>query len=180
MTETRKIGGYLFELEPRYAEGHVCTAIEANVLNQTLFENVGNNWRSSIVEMEDENEKNGGNKALTEEQLAKMKADILADSREYQFGQRSTRASTPRDPVLAEAIKIAKDDIRLHLRNQDPPLTVKAYIESLDKQFGEGEGKKRFDAAVMRNAQAPARMEKAAKLVAAAQKLAKQVVDVEL
>jgi len=34
--------------QPRYAEGHVLTSVEASVLNQTFAENLRNNWANSI------------------------------------------------------------------------------------------------------------------------------------
>lgn len=43
-----KISGLIFDLEPRYAEGHQCTAAEANALNAQMRESVRNNFAQRI------------------------------------------------------------------------------------------------------------------------------------
>jgi hypothetical protein len=49
-TKTKTIEGKNFEISQPYEEGHVITAIEARVLNQTRSENIGNNVRAKLKE----------------------------------------------------------------------------------------------------------------------------------
>jgi hypothetical protein len=84
-----------------YAEGHVCTAIEAAVLNQTRAENVRNNW---ATQMKMAAEKEG--RVLEQE-------DLDAYDQAYVFGLRKTRTSS--GPVLSavdkEEWKLAKQKV---------------------------------------------------------------------
>jgi len=90
-TDQITISGHVFNVPLRYTEGHELSAGEASALNQTLHENIRNNLAKQA--------KDG---TLTQEAVDKYSA-------EYQFGVRS--GGTTRDPVQAEAIRIAKQKI---------------------------------------------------------------------
>jgi hypothetical protein len=94
------IAGSPFNVPVRYEEGHELTAGEASALNQTFHENVRNNLA-----------KLGKDGTLTQE-----KVDSYAQS--YQFGIRAAGGGATRDPVLAEAMSIAKAQIRAALKKK--------------------------------------------------------------
>lgn len=86
----------------RYYEGHVVNANEANVLNQIMRENLGNNWRTKVQAFLKQEE--GAHKSEDE-----LRADFDKYVAEYQFSQAGTgtgRAAL--SPLEREARKIAK------------------------------------------------------------------------
>jgi hypothetical protein len=87
------IAGSPFNVPMRYEEGHELTAGEASALNQTYHENIRNNLA----------------KLAKEGLLTQEKVDEYAES--YQFGVRSAGAGVSRDPVMSEAMRIAKKQI---------------------------------------------------------------------
>ena len=89
---TVTIAGTAYEIEPRYAEGHVLNANEAAALNQTFFENIRNNFAPRAKEGADQSALN----------------DYVAS---YQFGVR-TGGGGARDPIQTEAMSMARDAIR--------------------------------------------------------------------
>jgi hypothetical protein len=92
MTQQITIAGKAFNVQPRYAEGHTLTANEASALNQTMFENLRNNFASRAKE--------GADQAAFDEYAAG-----------YQFGVR-TGGGGSRDPVETEAMNMARDAIK--------------------------------------------------------------------
>jgi len=91
------IAGEVFKIAPRYVEGHVLTENEAAALNQTYFENIRNNMAKGVAEA-----KEAGAFDLDE-----FQDRIAAYAEEYVFGARRGPAQ-PKDPVMAEAFKLAK------------------------------------------------------------------------
>lgn len=97
-----------------FAEGHVCTAAEAKVLNQTRRENLGNNFRTKVKAFQET-----GTPSLAElqEEFAKLDAD-------YQFTlSNATGTSRKLDPVEREARTIARDYIKQQLAAQSRKIT---------------------------------------------------------
>lgn len=90
---TITIAGKPFLVSPRFAEGHVLKANEASTLNQTLYENLRNNFA--------EKAKEGG----TQE-------DFDAYAAKYEFGVRSGGGGGSRDPVEVEAMSMARDAVK--------------------------------------------------------------------
>ncbi len=86
-----------FNVEPRYAEGHVLTNLEAAALNQTFYENLRNNFAKQA--------KDGADQEAFDKYVAA-----------YQFGVRVGGGGTTRDPVQAQAIAIAKERIKLQIQ----------------------------------------------------------------
>lgn len=97
------IAGKTFEAPARYEAGHVLTANEAASLNQTMLENVGNNFRKRV--------KDG------KETLDTLQAAFFDYVKGYSFGVRTARTASPGDPVGAEAIRLALAFIKDKIRN---------------------------------------------------------------
>lgn len=95
-----------FNIPRPFAEGHACTASEAGVLNQTLAENIRNNFAANVK------------KAVEDESFdqAKMQGELDEYLESYDFGVRKGRG--PADPVEREALNIAKDIVKNALREK--------------------------------------------------------------
>lgn len=87
------IAGSAYNVPVRYEEGHELTAGEASALNQTYHENIRNNLA----------------KLAKDGLLTQEKVDEYANN--YQFGVRAAGAGVTRDPVMSEAMRIAKKQI---------------------------------------------------------------------
>ena len=87
------IAGSAYNVPVRYEEGHELTAGEASALNQTYHENIRNNLA----------------KLAKEGTLTQEKVDEYSGN--YQFGIRAAGTGVTRDPVMAEAMRIAKKQI---------------------------------------------------------------------
>lgn len=109
----KTINGQQFEISEPYAEGHTCTAIEARVLNQTRAENIGNNTRAKIKEMQEANN--------SEQEIADYVSGVDA---EYVFTAAGVSSARKLDPVEREAVKIARELLKAHLANSGRKLTV--------------------------------------------------------
>lgn len=93
------IAGSPFNVPVRYEEGHELTAGEASALNQTYHENIRNNLA----------------KKAKEGTLTQADVDSYADT--YQFGVRAAgTGGVSRDPVMSEAMRIAKKQLSEMLR----------------------------------------------------------------
>ena len=152
------IQGHTFEAPARYAEGHVCSLNEANTLNQTLAENLRNNFASRLKKAIEASEAEGG----PELDLDALRAEFAEYAETYEFnGKRAARA--PVDPIEKEATKIAGQMIAEALRAKN--IDVKAARES---------GK--FDELVTNLLEKkPAIREEAARRVAATQNVADDI-----
>lgn len=103
------IQGVTFSIVKPFAEGHVCSASEAGVLNQTLAENVRNNLSTRVKAVQDKAKEEG----KPFDQKA-MQAEIEKYIEEYDFGVRRGRG--PVDPVDREALIIATEEVKNALR----------------------------------------------------------------
>src|SRR5258705_1665321 len=88
------IAGSSFAVPVRHQEGHELTAGEASALNQTFHENIRNNLAKKAKEG-----------VLTQDEV-----DTYANG--YAFGVRTGGGGAPRDPVMSEALRIAKDQVK--------------------------------------------------------------------
>lgn len=100
------IAGQVFNVPVRYEEGHELNAGEASALNQTYHENLRNNFASRVKE---------GMEAGKD--VATLQAELDSYAEGYQFGVR-TGGGPVRDPVLSEAMRIAKDKIKDYLKSK--------------------------------------------------------------
>ncbi len=98
MTEQITIAGAPFNVPVRYSEGHELTAGEASALNQTFHENIRNNLAKKAKEG------------------TLSQADVDAYAADYQFGVRAAGTGVTRDPVMSEAMRIAKKQLGEMLR----------------------------------------------------------------
>lgn len=110
----KTINGLQFEISEPYSEGHTITAIEARVLNQTRSENIGNNLRAKIKELQEDESK-------SDQDIYDLVADL--DGR-YEFTAAGVSASRKLDPVEKEAVKIARELLKAHLAADGRKLTV--------------------------------------------------------
>lgn len=107
-----------FNVPVRYEEGHELTAGEASALNQTFHENIRNNLAKKA--------KDG---TLTQ-------ADVDDYAASYQFGVRAAGVGVTRDPVMSEAMRIAKKQLGELLRKAGKKISdyeVTAINESAKK-----------------------------------------------
>lgn len=111
--KTKTIDGDAYEISQPYVEGHVLTAIEARVLNQTRSENVGNNVRTKLKEL-----KEGG------ADLAALTAHVQEIDAGYEFTAAGARAAARLDPYEREARKQARELLKNHLAETGRKLTV--------------------------------------------------------
>lgn len=140
----RQIAGKTVNIEAPYAEGHTLNEAEAGALNQTFFENIGNNLRKKIEEAAAE---------------GKTDADIQAMVDEYastfEFGNRG--GGRILDPVEREARDIATESVKAAIRRKGMTITSIA--------------KDRFDELVAKQAQKPEVRKEAERRVKEAKKV---------
>lgn len=117
------ISGKVFNAPLRYEEGHELSAGEASALNQTYHENLRNNFAKRVKEAVE----NGG----FDQDALQTEFDKYAQ--DYQFGVRSGGGGAPRDPVMAEAINIAKGKIREALKKKQQKADAAAITEAAKK-----------------------------------------------
>lgn len=106
MSEQITIAGEVFSAPVRYEEGHELTAGEASALNQTFHENLRNNFAKKVKDAKESGSFD----------LDALQAEFDKYAEEYQFGVRTGGGGAPRDPVMAEAMNIAKQKVRTALK----------------------------------------------------------------
>jgi len=116
MADQITIAGHVFNVPIRYKEGDELTANEAAALNQTFHENLRNNFAKRV-----EDKKNGAERVESDEVLETLQKELDEYAEQYEFGVR-TGGGAVRDPVMSEAMRIAKDKIRDHLKRKGTPL----------------------------------------------------------
>lgn len=120
-TKPKVINGLSFDISQPYIEGHVLSAIEAGVLNQTRSENIGNNTRVKIKEMQEAGESDDA-----------IRAHVTAFDADYQFRTASEGRGTSRDPYETEARKIARELLKAHLAQTGRKLSAAPNGETVD------------------------------------------------
>ena len=117
-TKQMSIMGVVVTVPQPYAAGHQITEAEAAALNQTLAENISNNRRKLVKEMQEA--------GAAEEKIVAMVEEYAAT---YEFTLASVGSSTTRmDPLTREAYAIARDYLNALIKEQG--MTVKAYKEA--------------------------------------------------
>lgn len=86
-----------FKIPQPIEEGHVCTAGQASTLNQTLAENVRNNFRIKVKEA-----------AEAGTDMADVQKEITAYIKEYEFGARRGGGGRTANPTDQEAMTLAR------------------------------------------------------------------------
>lgn len=105
------IGGQTFKVAPQYKEGDTLSANEASALNQTLFENLRNNFASKVKE---------GSAAGVDHAVMQSQLDTYAEA--YEFGMRSGGGGR-RDPVRSEALAIAAEMVKNKIKEKGKKLS---------------------------------------------------------
>lgn len=148
-----------------FAEGHVLTPNEANVLNQTLAENLRNNFASVVRDRlairGEDGKATDQLRAATDADKAELQAAFDKYITEYEFGVRRAGARVV-DPIEKEALSIAKD-------------AVKSALAKKGFKLGDGEGqvgKAKFQELVDGYSKKPEVLKEAARRVKQAQSLA--------
>lgn len=111
-----KVQGMIFSAPVKYKEGDVLTALEAKTLNQTLHENLRNNFSKNVKKAQDE-AKAAGSETLSVEVMEKLHADFAAYAEGYTFAER--KASVSVDPVEKLAYKLAGEAVRAALKKKN-------------------------------------------------------------
>lgn len=94
------IQGNTFRVPLRFAAGHVLKENEAGALNQTFHENLRNNFAKKVKD------------AGENPDLAALQAELDSYAESYAFGVRTGGGGgATRDPVMSEAMRIAKKQI---------------------------------------------------------------------
>jgi hypothetical protein len=108
------IQGIIFACPEPYKEEHICTAEEANVLNQSFSEGVRNNFSKDIKKAAKDN----GGKPLSEDQVKELQAAFANYASTYKF---QGRAGFRRvlDPVTKEARSLARQAIEARMREKN-------------------------------------------------------------
>lgn len=102
--------GFELSVAVPYAEGSVLQANEAEALNQTLTENLRNNFATRLRQRQDEAAQEG---TTYEPDMGELQAEFDEYVSTYEFGVR--RAGTVRasaDPVEREALKMAERQVK--------------------------------------------------------------------
>lgn len=109
--KTIQIAGVNFDAPFKYSAGHVLTEVEAKALNQTRFENLRNNFASTVKASQE-----GKEGAVPADQLAAKFAEYEAA---YDFATPGTGGtSRSLDPIEKEAINLARDIVKAKLASQ--------------------------------------------------------------
>lgn len=111
--KSKTINGLEFTISQPYDAGHPLTEAEARALNQTRSENIGNNVRAKIKEMQEKGE--------SESAIAAYVAEVDG---KYEFTLANVAASRKLDPIEREARSIAKELLKGHLASTGRKLTV--------------------------------------------------------
>ena len=119
------IQGIEFEVPQPYTEGHVVTAGEASALNQTLAENLRNNFAPKVKAAAAEYRKT--NNLAEDAEVAPsnldsdaLQADLDKYAETYEFGVRTAGGTrTPMDPVGREAHRIATERVVAALKKNN-------------------------------------------------------------
>lgn len=134
-----KVQGLIFSYTPRYSAGHVLSQDEALVLNQTLGENLRNNFATNIRKTLDVIEAEA--KAAGTEPRSLMEAEVSAFTDAFAAYQASYIFKAPRqgagpvDPIEGEMRKIAKALVvaALATRNIKPSTLPEGKMDELIK-----------------------------------------------
>lgn len=141
-TRTMRCQGFELAVETPYAEGHVLLANEAEVLNQTLVENLRNNFASRIRARQDEGEKAG---SVYAPDLTELQDEFDEYAASYEFGVRRAGGGSVRtsDPVEREARKMAEKRVKAaiqqkgHMIKDVPKEKLNELVESFYTQHKE-------------------------------------------
>lgn len=127
------IKGLKVSVPAPFADGHACTANEANVLNQILRENVRNNNARSVEKAIE------AAKGADKVDLKALQASIDKYIEGYEFGIRRAGGGGGRtvDPIAKEAKRLAVDIIKAACANQGLSISDVGGMTEINKLAGE-------------------------------------------
>lgn len=102
------IQGQTFRVPLRYSAGHVLTEGEAGALNQTLHENLRNNFAKKVSD--------GVEAGIGLDVLQQQLDDYAND---YQFGVRTGGGGFRGDPVMTLAMNVARELVRTAIKQKN-------------------------------------------------------------
>ena len=109
------IQGLVFPARQIFDEGHILSAVEAGVMNQTRDENLRNNYAAKIkATMKDEKVDSVG--ALNKEALTQLQSNFPTFEEAYEFGSRGGAREV--DPERKQAILLATDSVKKALQKK--------------------------------------------------------------
>lgn len=117
--------GFKVQVARPYAAGHTINEGEANILNQTIAENVSNNLRDKLANGRPAVEANAETGAAAEpaRDFTLEEAQALVDAylKEYEPGTRRAGSGAPRitDPVEREALNLAGERVTAFLKEKE-------------------------------------------------------------
>ena len=106
--DTITISGYAFTVPSPFAEGHVCTEAEAQVLNRAMHANLRRNFARRVEEV-------ARRAPPMSAEIAELQAELDSLASSYRFGGP--------DPSEFEALVIAEQIVRQALRNNKKNIT---------------------------------------------------------
>lgn len=139
------IQGLDFAVHSPYSAGHVLSAEEAGVLNQTFHENLRNNFAGSVKGKKDEH-----GDELPTNVMKELQDEFAAYADDYKFGVRRAGVRAPADPIEAEAFKMVKDLIRIKVKEQGKKADAATISEAASKILASDRGDKYRKAAEAR------------------------------
>ena len=114
-----------FNVSYPYAPGHPLTELEADALNVLRGQRIAGRVRDTVKELLDAE----GN--LSAENVAKIQADVDVIDADFTFTVQ--RASTPIDPIEAEALALAKEYVTNKLK--EAGLAIREYRKNNAEKF---------------------------------------------
>lgn len=125
------IQGQAFKVPIRYAAGHALTEGEAGALNQTLHENLRNNFAKKVAE---------GVEAGVPIATLQQQLDDYAN--DYQFGVRTGGGGFRGDPVMTLAMNVARELVRSAVKEKklDPEEWPASRISQAAKALLDSQG----------------------------------------
>jgi hypothetical protein len=117
------ISGEVFNAPLRYEEGHELSAGEAAALNQAYHDRLRNSFAPRVKAA----------KAAGSFDLATSQAEFDTYATDYAFGAGKGRGGAVKDPVQAEALAVAKSQIRVALKKQGKKAEANAITDAANK-----------------------------------------------
>lgn len=137
-----------FQAPAPYNEGDTMNLAEANTLNQTLGENLRNNFADKVKKAVEA----AGEAGLSAESTERLRVEFAEYAASYEFQGRRQRRETL-DPVGREALKMAKVAVHSAIRARDMKIEElpEDHVEKLIKQYAakpevQAEAQRRVDA----------------------------------
>jgi len=109
----KTINGIEFDISSPYAEGQLIGPAEAKALNQVRAENIGNNARAKIKEMQE-----------AEKPFSEIAAYVAEIDAAYVLTVARVAAGRKLDPYEREATRMAKELLKAHLASTGRKLNV--------------------------------------------------------